>query len=500
MRRFLFFVFLALGVAGAATASADIKPASFDFPPDDSDLQQVISAAAAYQAAAVCDMECPKTDCAAAQAALQALSDMQSYLNELVTALGAANADALAHFQSLAKNSITNADQQAKTIWALGVHEALHNFGSALLSIASVASFAKDFATNPKAFEDLSPVEMLDRLNSWASALRSLESGINTLAKAQGAATSTPITGKFDIAGGVDTKSINDQISTINDIKKTINAAIKNGKDWRSALSKSGGAAALGQLAGRFLKLYSEDLLKERKAAMEELLRDAAAGDLVQANSYRTLQRIQARRFLAEDALLAVNNAFDAYAACVAKVCGASSISRPAIPNFTANVQGAGKKYSWGQALRWLNGAIQATLPRLTPVGFRNDCMRTAEQQPFEFILGWGSTTWCQYDPWAPMTPIPGGGPSTTDGGPKTVDGGSGPQQADGGGSTRTPTPTSRDRRPRDHLRPAPRRARPRRAARKPRTAAARPRRPRASSTRTTTTTRTTRRTRRPCR
>lgn len=145
-------------------------------------------------------------------------------------------------------------------------------------------------------------------------------------------------------------------------------------------MSKSGGAPALGQLAGRFLKLYSEDLLKERKAAMEELLRDAAAGDLVQANSYRTLQRIQARRFLAEDALLAAQKAFDAYAACVAKVCGASTISRPAIPNFTAQVPGAGKKYSWGEALRWLTGAIQATLPRLVPVGFYNDCPKSAQQ------------------------------------------------------------------------------------------------------------------------
>ena len=106
MRLRLRLIILSVLLLVAEPARADIKPAPFDFPPDDSDLQQVI-AAAAYQAAAVCDMECPKTDCAAAQAALQALSDMQAYLNELVTALGAANADALAHFQSLAKNSIT---------------------------------------------------------------------------------------------------------------------------------------------------------------------------------------------------------------------------------------------------------------------------------------------------------------------------------------------------------------------------------------------------------
>jgi hypothetical protein len=107
MRLRLRWLILSILLVAAAPALADIKPAGFDFPPDDTDLQQVISAAAAYEAAAVCDMECPKTDCAAAKEALQALSDMQSYLKELVTALGAANADALAHFQSLAKNSIT---------------------------------------------------------------------------------------------------------------------------------------------------------------------------------------------------------------------------------------------------------------------------------------------------------------------------------------------------------------------------------------------------------
>ncbi len=385
----------------------------FGLPADDSDLEAVIQAASAYKAAANCtEFECPKTDCAAAKEALQALLDMEAYLNALVEALGAANGDFLAQYRNVAQANITDGEQLARTIWAIGVHEALQNFGSALLSIASVASFAKDFATNPKAFEDLSPVEMLDRLNSWASALRSTESAINTLAKAQGAKTATPITGKFDLAGGVDTKSINDQISTINDVKKTINAAIKNGKDWRAALTKSGGAAALGQIAGRFLKLYSEQLLNERKGAQDELLRDLGAGDLNQAQAFKNLQRAQARRFLAEDALAAVREALAAYQACVLEVCGLSTFTRPAIPNFVEQIPQAGPKLSWGKALRWLNAAVAATLPGMNPVPFRNECM-PAEEPKESFLTGGifvqsGSAEFCSYNPGQPpeMTPI----------------------------------------------------------------------------------------------
>lgn len=390
-----------------APARADIQPTGFDLPPDDKDLQAVIERAAAYSAAANCeDFECPKTDCAAAKEALQALLDMEAYLDALVAALGAANSDFLAQFRNVAEGNIRDGGQLARTIWAIGVHEALHNFGSALLSIASLVSFAKDFATNPKAFEDLTPVEMLDRLNSWVSALRSQESLINTLAKTQGAPTSNPITGKFDLAGGVDTKSINDQISTINDVKKTINAAIKNGKDWRKALKEGGGAAALGQLAGRFLKNYSEKALKERQAAQQELLTGLAAGDLAQAQAYRNLQRVQSRRFLAEDALAAVREARAAYQACVLKVCGLSTFTRPPIPNFVEPIGGAQPKLSWGKALRWLNGALQATLPRLTPVAFRNKCMPQVTEGFFIPLLP-GSETWCQYQPGLPFVSVP---------------------------------------------------------------------------------------------
>lgn len=441
----------------ATPAPAQFQPTKVDLPADDSDLQAIIQSAGAYKAAANCtEFECPKTDCAAAKDALQALRDMEAYLKALVDALGAANADFLAQYRNVAQANITDGEQLARTIWAIGVHEALQNFGSALLSIASIASFAKDFATNPKAFEDLSPVEMLDRLNSWASALRSTESAINTLAKAQGTATSTPITGKFDLAGGVDTKSINDQISTINDVKKTINAAIKNGKDWRKALKDGGGAAALGQLAGRFLKNYSEKLLNEHKGAQDELLRDLGAGDLQQAQSYKNLQRVQSRRFLAEDALAAVREALAAYQTCVLEVCGLSTFTRPAIPDFVEPVPGAKAKLSWGKALRWLNAAIQATLPQMTPVGFRNECMRPVTEGFTVPVLP-GSETWCQYQPglpliYIPLTPItpteeivevpptdptPDGGGPVTDGPPP-----GGPTATDGGGD---PTVTDDD-------------------------------------------------------
>jgi hypothetical protein len=452
-------------MAVPALAKAQAKD---PFPPDDSDLQTIIERANAYKAAANCaELECPKIDCAAAKAAADALNDLRIFLLNLVKALQAADHDLLAQYSALANANIADGQQLARTIWAIGVHEYLHNFGSALLSIASIASFAKDFATKPEAFEDLSPTEMLDRLNSWASGLRSLESLGNTLAKAQHAAPlGTPITGNLDIAGGVDTKSINDQISTINDVKKTINAALKNGKDWKKAL-KGGGAAALGQIAGRYLKLYSEDLLKERKAAEKELEDDIAASDPVLAEAFKNLRRVQARRFLAEDALNAVTDALNNYRACVAVVCGDWSYSPPVIPNFVEQVPQVGPKLSWGKALPWLNINIKDSLARITPapVPFRNDCMRVTET--FIVPVLPGSDTWCQYNPgspytFIPITPIPndkrvenppqpsnnddgppppgGGWPTTDGGGTPTTDNGS---NSSGGTTTDGGTPTT---------------------------------------------------------
>lgn len=372
----------AFALAGAA--EQPVQPTASALPADNADLDAIVAAAQAYLAAANCDgMVCPVCDCDAAREAVQALSDMEQYLTAMMPYLEAAQADHLALVTDHARNNITSGEQQARTIWAIGVHQALHNFGSALLDIASVAGWAKEIATGEKALDELSPAEFLDRINNFYQAAKDLESLTATLSEAQtGKPANTGIGDLVDVAGGVDKDFINNTTSTLTDIKSIVNAALEHGKDWRKALKEGGAMAALGQIAGRYLKSYSAEVLQGRQQALDELLKDAGAGDIAQSQAYLALVAAQTRRWAAEDALVAVRAARRAYTLCAYEACGPFTITRPVIPTFRLDVPGGQPKLAWGQALRWFNGAIARTLPRLKPVPFRDDCPGQEQDDP----------------------------------------------------------------------------------------------------------------------
>ncbi len=357
--------------AGVITPTADAYPAS------NADLEQAMAAVQAYLAAANCDgMECPVCDCAQAREAVQALSDLEHYLTAMLPYLQAAQADHMKLLQSQIETSALNADQQARTIEAIALHQALHNFGSMLLDIASVMSWAKEIATSEKALDELSPAEFLDRLDGLYEAMKDLESGINTAAEAEsGQEQDSPIADLVELAPGVDKDFINDTTSTISDVKSIVQAAVENGKDWRKALKEGGALAALGQIGGRYLKGFSADKLKERQRALADLERDAGAVGVAQTSAYNEWRKAGDRRWMAEDLLAAVREAQTAYGGCVYRVCGAFTMTRPVIPSFLQEPPGGGEpQLSWGKALRWFNGAIAQTLPRLKPVPFTDDC------------------------------------------------------------------------------------------------------------------------------
>ena len=133
---------------------------------------------------------------------------------------------------------------------------------------------------------------------------------------------------------------VNNTTSTISDIRSIVGAALEHGKDWRKALKEGGALGALGQIAGRYLKAYSADVLKGRQQALNELLRDADAESLTQAQSFLDLVKAQNRRWLAEDALAAVRAAREAYTGCAYAACGPFTITRPSIPTFRLNAPG----------------------------------------------------------------------------------------------------------------------------------------------------------------
>lgn len=376
------------GPVDPALVDARFKPGGGAIPADNRDLQAVIDAAQAYLDAADCKgLECPVCDCDQAYAAFQALSDMEAYLKAMQPYMKAANESHFAQFKTVAENNIINGKQRDRTIRAIGLHQFYQNFGSMLLDVASIGSFIKE-TLEGDGLENMSPYEMLDKLDSWYEAAKDLESLANTGAESlTGEEQASPVA---DLVGGGEYKDmINDGTSYIADAKSVIVAALKNGKDWRAALKKDGAAAALGQFAGRIAKYYAGKKLQERQQALDELLRDAEAGDLMQANAYIELTRVQLRRQMLDDALAAVSAAKAAYQACLGAACPPRTMTRPVIPGFIEDVPGGTPKFSWGKALPWFNEAIARTLPKMKPVAFtEGDCPkekedpRTAGDQP----------------------------------------------------------------------------------------------------------------------
>ncbi|MCF8506694.1 MAG: hypothetical protein K9G59_17435 [Caulobacter sp.] len=373
------------GIGARPTApEKTYRPGLDAFPASDADLRAIADAAQRYLAAAeLCEtMLCPVCDCDEAKASAQALADMEAYLEAMLPYLRAANEDHMERFLNTARNNITNGEQLERTIWAVGVHTYLQNFGSSLLDVASIMGWVKEVVTSTEDLDNLSPVEMLDQLNSAYEALKDLESLTTTIAEAQtGRPQGTPVADLVDLTGGADKDLINDATSYITDLKDIVTSAVEHGRDWRAAL-KQGAGPALGQIVGRILKTYSASVLEEREKALENLLKDAAVGDLQQAREFQELQRVQNRLWAAEDALAAVRAARRRYMACVHEACGTFSLTRANIPVFRADVPGGKPKLSWGSALPWFNRAIDETLPLMKPVVFRRECPEETAEPP----------------------------------------------------------------------------------------------------------------------
>ncbi len=373
------------GIGARPTApEKTYRPGLDAFPANDADLRAITDAAQRYLAAAeLCEtMLCPVCDCDEAKASAQALADMEAYLEAMLPYLRAANEDHMERFLNTARNNITTGEQVERTIWAVGVHTYLQNFGSSLLDVASIAGWLRDIVTAERGLDELSPVEMLDQLNSAYEALKDLESLTATIAEAQtGRPQDTPVADLVELAAGADKAFINDATSYITDLKDIVTNAVEHGRDWRAAL-KAGAGPALGQIVGRILKTYSAAVLEERKGVLDDLLNNAAVGDLQQAREFQELLRVRRRREAAEDALAAVRAARRRYMACVHEACGAFSLTRANIPTFRDDVPGREAKLSWGRALPWFNRAIDETLPLMKPVVFRSECPEETAEPP----------------------------------------------------------------------------------------------------------------------
>src|SRR3546814_15935658 len=109
-------------------------------------------------------MECPVIDCAQAEEALQALAEMEAYLEAMGYSLGLAGDDAMRHFESIVETNVGTGESAAALQTNLGYQKFFHDMGSMLLDIASLTSFTKDLLEKP--LSEQGPGELLQENGS----------------------------------------------------------------------------------------------------------------------------------------------------------------------------------------------------------------------------------------------------------------------------------------------------------------------------------------------
>lgn len=310
------------------------------FPATHRDLDELIQAANALKAlGAICaEYECPELDCSAANEILQALLDGKVYLRFMHYHLQQANNLYLQHWQSLVEQYGNTGTSQYNTLTALAWQQTLHNFGAAMLDIASFYEYVQDFVKDVgegNISDDMSPEDLLDRINDAFEALKDLEDGVNNMTSNynNGKGSGTSIN---DFENNLTGSFIQTQKSTLSNVKSIIEEALKHGKDWKSLLKAGKASAALGQIAGRYLEIYSKSLIEERIQHYQDLVRDAAAEEKAIAEAYLQLQRVQRRRHKVEDALAVLNDVSGTIRPCLQKICSDISITFRAVSDIQA--------------------------------------------------------------------------------------------------------------------------------------------------------------------
>ncbi len=458
LRFLIYFVFVAFlttmtvplsatasGVKNKSSYNTDGVPRSDVIPRDNSDLDDISAKADAILAfAAACQaMECPILDCEAAGFFQDNLDKADDFLKHLIIWLNKANKAHLKHFESLHNQGSITTENLGRATLAQGVHRFLHNMGSMLLDIASVAGTLDDFLKmDPSKIKETDVAEFLDNLDSFYEGVKDLESlvatGVNeglVIGGVQqvGAVDSSQPNFEFstpigDITGGIPapTGDFNNDKSTISDIKDIAgdmkDAYDAGGKKWKDALKgfkkPNGPGAALGQIAGRYLKTWSADEMKARQKRLQELVNDLTAEDKATNDAYEARRVVLARLSAAEAARSAVQAANAALQACMVKAeCPLRSKTKPGnnLPDFIQIGPNGTQIESWGWALQRIKIELDDVSNRLGPPfpSLRDDCeeeedknyLMGADFPTVHIKIGSDSPTWCSFRDGNPESP-----------------------------------------------------------------------------------------------
>ncbi|QQS39980.1 MAG: hypothetical protein IPM63_11450 [Acidobacteriota bacterium] len=354
--------FCVIGVPGQATG----------LPENNKDLQILLKKARTVQqiAARCADGDCPPLACETARRLNAEIVAAHYYAKyNYYWLLTAAKTHREVQFAA-AESAIRDAERKAFIETIVAYQEYFVKISGAMLDLSSAAANIDQLLTDRAALGQMTSSEVIDRLDTIYEALNGLESAHRTMTQAQRGSTGVRM---FSF----DDNSVNAAKSTASDLKTIVQESIRNGRDWRTALSSSRSVTAIGQIVGRIAMNYAEREISERKRLADQLALEIAASEKVLEAAHRDAARIQERKFLAEDVYNAFNDLMDpngrvSWLKCVSKLqmgCGQMDTIRRELrvpDHVQVTFYGPDMKLAvadnpgrWGQALQFLTPKME---------------------------------------------------------------------------------------------------------------------------------------------
>lgn len=390
------------------------------------------------------DLECPEFDCETAGQVLQALHEAAAQLQALAYWLDKSHQTHKAHFDSLAESGSQTTEQLGKTIWAQGVHHALHDFGSVLLDLASVAGTVEDLLQNPADWKKSDIASLIKNVDKLYEAGKDLESGASTVAnnlsQAVGDGSPAESTVVSNLPGLLGVSE--DNMGTANDLKsdasdlgsiigelgelKELRDTLKeleglDPADFKKEFMKKGGknlagiGTAVANMVGRHLKAYSDSLMKERDAIIDQLGTNLSAEDAAQSAAFDAMQAVLTRKFEAMDTLAKVREAKEALLGCMSKFSCTRSLYTPRIGDFVQISADGIQIEDVSGAVDTISAELADLTVRISDVITLEDNCEEEDESAYGFIgdpfseaavlIGSDAVTWCTYTP-GTTTPV----------------------------------------------------------------------------------------------
>ena len=308
---------------------------------DDSDLQDLIKKAAIIKSfAAQCNtMDCPQINCQQGLGTLQHLEKAGRMLADTLTAMSRLNKIALNHWNGLLNEAKITGENLARAMNAMAIQEWLHGIGTTMLDIADMRDFWEGIRKDPSKLKSLGAEDLVN--NAWKlhKLALNIESFFSSIRKGlMGTETPKAIAGLTPDSFGLTGSDLNLMKGIAGEVlgamtsfknfdafqdakgKGTWRNALKRPDKWRAALTRPGGPRTnILSLAGMFAAKWSESEIQKRKEFIASLNNQLTATDIVKSNAFMTLMRVQARRFIVEDAKNAVEDARAALYSCLQK-------------------------------------------------------------------------------------------------------------------------------------------------------------------------------------